>query len=107
MAGFAMYASRGSSRVSQCTDLSPYSRFYWDELASACESKGDTLCADHATERLLKLCPLAPYYRQLAAQSYLRKNRLDESVAQFRRLLELDPTYATVAWGSLQPVLKP
>ena len=99
--------AEGVKHLRRATELSPYSRFYWDELASACESKGDTQCADRATERLLKLCPLAPYYRQLAAQSYLRKNRLDESVAQFRRLLELDSTYATVAWGALQPVLKP
>src|SRR2546427_634312 len=94
-------------RLRRATELSPYSRFYWDELASACESRGDIQCADRATERLLKLCPMAPYYHQIRAQSYLRKNQVGESLAQFRRLLELDPTYAAVAWGSLQPALKP
>src|SRR2546430_16979071 len=68
-------------RLRRATELSPYSRFYWDELASACESRGDTQCADRATERLLKLCPLAPYYHQIAAQSYLRKNQVGESLA--------------------------
>src|SRR5207253_362494 len=59
------------------------------------------------TEHLLKLCPMVPYYHQLAAESYLRKNRLDESLAQFRRLLELDPIYATDAWDALQSVFDP
>src|SRR5438128_1594120 len=99
--------AEGVRHLRRATELSPYSRFYWDSLASACESMGDTQCADRATERLLKLCPLAPYYHQMAAQSYLRKNRLGESVAQFRRLLELDPTYAAAAWTSLRTVLEP
>src|SRR2546427_6951528 len=94
--------AEGVKHLRRATELSPYSRFYWDALASACESMGDTQCAEGTTERLLKLAPLAPYYHQLAAQSYLRKNRLDESVAQFRLLLELDSTYASVAWASLR-----
>src|SRR5439155_17684165 len=99
--------AEGVKHLRRATELSPYSRFYWDALASACESMGDTQCAERATERLLKLAPLAPYYHQMAAQSYLRKNRLGESVAQFRRLLELDPTYAAAAWTSLRTVLEP
>jgi len=89
------------------TELSPYSRLYWSDLSSACQSIGDTKCADRATEHLWKLCPMVPYYHQLAAESYLRKNRLDESLAQFRRLLELDPIYATDAWAALQSVFDP
>ena len=91
----------------RATELSRYSRLYWSDLASACQSIGDTQCADRATEHLLKLCPMVPYYHQLAAESYLRKNRLDESLAQFRRLLELDPIYATDTWAALLTVLEP
>jgi tetratricopeptide (TPR) repeat protein len=91
----------------RATELSPYSRLYWSELASGCESVGDTQCADQATERLLKLCPMVPLYHWQAAQSYLRRNRLDLSLAQFRRLLQLDPAYAWVTWGSLQTVGQP
>ena len=91
----------------RATELSRYSRLYWSDLASACQSIGDTQCADRATEHLLKLCPMVPYYHQLAAESYLGKNRLDESLAQFRRLLELDPIYATDTWAALLTALEP
>ena len=91
----------------RATELSRYSRLYWSDLASACQSIGDTQCADRATEHLLKLCPMVPYYHQLAAESYLGKNRLDESLAQFRRLLELDPIYATDTWATLLTVFEP
>jgi len=50
---------------------------------------------------------MVPYYHQLAAESYLRRNRLDESLAQFRHLLELDPIYATGTWADLLTVLEP
>ncbi|HTF25916.1 MAG TPA: carbohydrate binding domain-containing protein [Candidatus Limnocylindria bacterium] len=58
-------------------------------------------------EHLLKLCPMVPYYHQLAAESYLGKNLLDESLAQFRRLLELDSIYATDTWAALLTVFEP
>ena len=51
----------------RAADLSRYSRLYWSDLASACQSVGETQCADEATEHLLKLCPMVPYYHQLAA----------------------------------------
>src|SRR5438876_486195 len=91
----------------RAAELSPYSRLYWSDLASACQSIDDTQCADWAAEHLLRLCPMVPYYHQLAAESYLRRNRLDESLAQFRHLLELDPIYATGAWADLLTVLEP
>ena len=91
----------------RATELSRYSRLYWSDLASACQSIGDTQCADRATEHLLKLCPMVPYYHQLAAESYLGKNLLDESLAQFRRLLELDSIYATDTWAALLTVFEP
>jgi tetratricopeptide (TPR) repeat protein len=91
----------------RATELSPHARLYWDELASACKSRGDTQCFDRARERLLELCPMVPHYYLLAAQSYLQTNQLDAALAQFRRLLELDPTFAPATWSSLQTVQKP
>ena len=91
----------------RATQLSPHSRLYWSDLESACESMADTECIDQAGERLLKLCPMAPSYHWLAAQSSLRTNQLDRALAEFRRLLELDPTYAAATWSSLQTVQKP
>jgi tetratricopeptide (TPR) repeat protein len=91
----------------RATQLSPDSRHYWSDLESACESMADTECIDQAGERLLKLCPMVPSYHWLAAQSSLRTNQLDRALAEFRRLLELDPTYAAATWSSLQTVQKP
>ncbi len=91
----------------RATQLSPDSRLYWSDLESACESMADTECIDQAGERLLKLCPMAPSYHWLAAQSSLRTNQLDRALAEFRRLLELDPTFAAATWSSLQTVEKP
>jgi hypothetical protein len=47
---------------------------------------------------------MVPLYHWLAAKSYLGANRLDESLAQFRRLLELDPKYARDTWLCLRTV---
>jgi tetratricopeptide (TPR) repeat protein len=87
--------------------ISPESRLYWSDLATACEFMGDTSCADSARERLLKLCPMVPHYYLLAAQAYLRTDRTDSALTLFRRLLELDPSYALATWYSLQPLLAP
>ncbi len=89
------------------TQLSPDSRLYWSDLRSACESMGDTECTDQAGERLVQLCPMVPSYHWLAAQSSLRTNQLDRALAEFRRLLELDPTFAAATWSSLQTVQQP
>jgi hypothetical protein len=91
----------------RATQLSPSSRLYWSDLESACESSGDTQCADQAVERLVKLCPMVPSYHWLAAQSLLGTHQLDRALAEFRRLLELDPTYAEATWSSLQGVQEP
>jgi hypothetical protein len=58
-------------------------------------------------QRLLKLCPMAPSHHWLAAKSPLRTHQLDRALAEFRRLLELDPTYAADTWSSFQAVQKP
>ena len=96
--------AEGVREMRRATQLSPESRRYWSHLASECESLGDTQCADQAWDRLMLLCPMVPVYHWHAAQSCLRSHQMDESLAQFRRLLQLDPQYASGAWISLLPV---
>ncbi|MGA7925158.1 MAG: hypothetical protein WCA20_04070, partial [Candidatus Sulfotelmatobacter sp.] len=106
-----VYKNIGSAEsvrhLRRATELSPYSRFYWSRLGSACESLNNRQCADQARERLVQLCPMVPSYHYDAAQIDLRAHRLDAAVAQFRRLLELDPTFAGGIWSSLRTVLGP
>jgi hypothetical protein len=99
--------AESARHLRRATQLSPDSRLYWSDLESACESIADTQCIDQAGERLLKLCPMVPYYHWLAAQSSLRTHQLDRALAESRRLLELDPNYAGGTWSSLQTVQKP
>ena len=86
----------------RAAQLSPASRLYWSDLESACESAGDSECADQAREHLLQLCPMVPAYHWLVADTCLRKNQPGRALEQFRRLLELDPTYAASVWSTLQ-----
>ena len=101
------HPTRSLEYLHRATELSPYSRFYLFRLANACESAGDPACADWARQRLLQLCPMVPLYYWYAAQRDLRMGREDEAFAQYRRLLELDPTYATSTWESLRAVESP
>jgi hypothetical protein len=51
---------------------------------------------------------MVPLYHWEAAERGLRTQRLDEAVAQFRRLLELDPSsYTTGIWAALRAVQSP
>ncbi|MGD0126795.1 MAG: tetratricopeptide repeat protein [Terriglobia bacterium] len=93
--------------LERATQLSPASRLYWSDLELACESAEDAQCADQARERLLRLCPMAPGYYWLEADSCMRMDRPDLAFAQYRRLLELDPTYAPSVWSNLQNVQQP
>ena len=99
--------AEGLRHLERATQLSPASRLYWSDLELACESAGDAQCTDQARERLLELCPMAPGYYWLEADSCLRTNRLDLALAQYRRLLELDPSYAASVWSSLQDLHQP
>jgi hypothetical protein len=56
---------------------------------------------------LAELSPGVPLYHWHAGESYLRANRLDDSLAQFSRLLDLDPKYGPKAWFALRSVLGP
>jgi hypothetical protein len=99
--------SEGLRHLRRATQLSPYRQLYWSDLERACEFVRDQPCVDEANERLLQLCPMAPYYHLLAVQRLLRGNELDAALEQSRRLLELDPTYAPTTWQCLQSVGKP
>lgn len=100
-------AAEGIQHLRRATELSPLNRHYHADLASACDAQGDTSCADGEWQLLAKLCPMVPVYQSHAAQSYLRTNRLDEAVAGFQRLLELDPAYGPESWFALRAVLDP
>ena len=85
---------QGLEQLRRATDLVPTQPQYWSALASACESAGDATCADRAMQRTLALAPTTPRYRWNAANDELAHGRSDEALSQFRRLLEMDPTYA-------------
>lgn len=81
-------------QLRRAVELRPRNAWYWAELASACEDAGDRACADNAVERALSLSPMAPRLHWLAANYYLRTDRTDVALSQFRRLLELSPQYS-------------
>lgn len=80
--------SEGLAHLRRATELAPLNAMYWANLGSACESTGDTACAQAAFDRLLVLNPMMPRYRWAVANFDLRTDRADEAMAQFRRLLE-------------------
>lgn len=86
--------SAGLADLQRATELNPNEALYWSDLASACESSGDTGCADDATGRALSLSPSTPRVYWRAANYYLRSIRQQKALALFRRLLDLDPSYA-------------
>jgi hypothetical protein len=86
---------RGLVELRRAVALSPDNTPYWANLASACEALGELGCSNQGVGRTLALSPMTPRYRWMAANYYLRQNRLDASFRQFRRLLELDSSYAS------------
>lgn len=86
--------SDGIHQLKLATRLSPHVTRYWAALAFACEFEDEMPCANHAISRSLALNPMTPQVRWEAASYYLRANQQELALAQFRRLLELDPGYA-------------
>jgi tetratricopeptide (TPR) repeat protein len=84
----------GRGDLQRATELGPSEALYWSDLASACESSGDDACADRAMGRALNLSSLTPRIYWAAANYYLRSDRQQKAIALFRRLLELDTSYA-------------
>ena len=77
----------------QATELGPLWVRYWGQLAWACESAGDSQCADRAIERISRLAPMDPEAISLTANYYLLSNRPALALEQFRHLLRIAPSY--------------
>ncbi len=97
--------AEGLKHLRRATELNPLAARYWSDLAWVCELSDDTACATRAVEQAVKLSPMTPQLHWVAANTFLRTGQKDAAMAEFRRLLELDPTYGPatfhVSVGSL------
>jgi hypothetical protein len=97
--------TEGWGDLRRATELDPRTARYWTDLAWVCEMAGDTACAAESVEQAVKVSPMTPQVHWLAANTLLREGQREGAMAEFRRLLELDPTYAPatfhVCLGSL------
>ena len=97
--------TEGWDDLRRATELDPYTARYWSDLAWVCEMAGDSTCSTQSVEQAIKVSPMTPQLHWLAANTLLREGQRDAAMAEFRRLLELDPTYAPatfhVCLGSL------
>jgi tetratricopeptide (TPR) repeat protein len=84
----------GLKHLRRATELNPLAARYWSDLGWVCEVSDDTACATQAVERAVTLSPMTPQLHWVAANTLLRTGQRDAAMAEFRRLLELDPTYA-------------
>ena len=85
--------AEGFKHLRSATELDPYVARYWSDLAWVCELAGDTACTVRGVEQAVKLSPMTPQLHWVAANTFLRAGQTDAALAEFRRLLELDPTY--------------
>ncbi len=95
--GDSLSASNLADSVAQARRanvLNPNKYAYWLDLASACESLGDSACVEQALDRALVLCPMAPRVWWAAGNQYLRINQPDKAARCFQRLLWMNPEYA-------------
>ncbi len=83
----------GVKHLRRATELNPFAARYWSDLAGACELAGDTACATRGVAQAVKLSPMTPQLHWAAANTLLRARQGDAAMAEFRRLLELDPAY--------------
>ncbi len=86
--------TEGLKQLHLATELDPYTARYWSDLAWVCEFSGDTDCVVKSDLQAVKLSPMMPQVRWVAANSLLRTGQAEAAMEQFRRLLELDPAYA-------------
>ena len=87
-------AAGGLELLRRATKMAPGAAPYWRDLASACAAVSDTPCAEHAFRRAAALNPMAPGLHWIVANYDLGLNRTGDALAEFRRLLEMDPEYA-------------
>ena len=86
--------AEGLKHLRRATALNPYAARYWSDLAWVCELGDDMACATQGVKQAVKLSPMTPQVHWVAANTYLRARQDDAALAEFRRLLELDPSYA-------------
>lgn len=104
----AMNPQAALQSLRRAVDLSPYRTTYWMALGSACELAQDLACADRAVERAQSLSPTTPRVQWWIANYYLRTNRVEAGLRAFRRILEMNQSYApTVFRLALQAVDDP
>ena len=98
--------TEGVKQLRRAIELNPYAARYWSDLASVCELAGDTACATEGVAQAVRLSPMTPQLHWVAANTFLRAGKRDAALAEFRRLLELDPSYGPatfhVCLGSLR-----
>jgi Flp pilus assembly protein TadD len=86
--------AEGLKHLRRATELNPNRSSYWADLASVCESMGNTLCADQSLARALTLSPMEPHLYWTTANYYLRTGRTQRALPRFRQLLKMSPEYA-------------
>ncbi len=84
----------GLKHLRLATELDPYVGQDWSDLAWVCELAGDTACATKGAEQAVKRSPMTPQLHWVAANTFLRAGQKDAAMAEFRRLLQMDSTYA-------------
>lgn len=96
----------GLKQLHRAIELNPYAARYWSDLSWVCELAGDTACATNGVEQAVKLNPMTPQVRWVAANALLRSGQDEAAMAEFRHLLELDPAYGPATFhlclGSLR-----
>jgi tetratricopeptide (TPR) repeat protein len=92
--------------LKKAVDLSPYQAPYWLDLAATCDALHRPDCANAAFERAVKLDPMRPQLRWLAANCYLREGLTDSALTHFRQVLALDDSYASDTFRICTRVLR-
>lgn len=90
--------AEGVKHLRSAIQLNPHAARYWSDLAWVCEMAGDTACAAQGVEQAVRLSPMTPQLHWVAANTFLRAGQTDAALAEFRRLLELDPRYGPAAF---------
>jgi Tfp pilus assembly protein PilF len=90
--------AEGQKQLRRATELNPYQARYWSDLAWVCELGDDLTCATHAVNQAVALSPMTPQLHWVAGNTLLRAGQTDAALAEFHRLLELDPAYAPAAF---------
>jgi hypothetical protein len=98
-------AANGLRHLRRATELNPNEAPYWLDLASACEASQDAACADRSFQHAVALSPMTPRLYWAAGNYALRTGQSDRAMTLFRRLLQLDSTYADVVFQVCSRVL--